>query len=109
MGPTVEEQFMLSREKQRPKLTPTQNLGTDMPDTLHTPTDTDTVITEHILHTDMPPTDTEHIIHTPMVDIIMENKSSNVQKILGMDAKRREYKIINYLLKITSFAKSKER
>jgi len=39
----------------------------------------------------------------------MENKFFDVYRIPGMDTKRREYKIINYLLKITSFAKSKER
>merc|ERR1711993_226144 len=77
MGLTVVEQFILSREKQKPRLRLIQRPGTDMPDTIHTPTDTDTDTDIDIL---MP---TEDI---PM-DIITANKFSDEYRISDM-AKR---------------------
>merc|ERR1712113_125067 len=88
---TVVEQFILSREKQKPKPRLIQRPGTDMPDTIHIPTDTDTDIDTLTMHILMPtvatvPTD----ILTPTEDtedIITANKFSDEYRIKDM-AKR---------------------
>merc|ERR1711997_259799 len=74
---TAVEQFILSREKQKPRLRLIQRPGTDMPDTIHTPTDTDT--------------DTDIDILMPMedipMDIITANKFSDEYRISDMAKK----------------------
>merc|ERR1711997_535910 len=85
---TVVEQFILSREKQKQKPRLIQRPGTDMPDTIHTPTDTDTDIDTLTMHILMPtvatvPTD----ILTDTEDIITANKFSDEYRIKDM-AKR---------------------
>merc|ERR1712113_840595 len=67
---TVVEQFILSREKQKQKPRLIQRPGTDMPDTIHTPTDMDSdtdTLTTHIL--------------IPTEDIITANRFSDEYRI----------------------------
>ena len=80
------------REKQRLKLTLIQMPGTDIMDTVHTPTDIDMATTDIGPTTHMPilATDMQVIIHIIIQVIIMENKFSDVHRIPDMATKRRE-------------------
>merc|ERR1712113_434798 len=76
---TVVEQFILSREKQKQKPRLIQRPGTDMPDTIHTPTDMDSdtdTLTMHIL---IPTVPTDILI--PTEDIITANRFSDEYRI----------------------------
>merc|ERR1711993_61110 len=79
MGLTVVEQFILSREKQKPRPRLIQRPGTDMPDTIHTPTDTDTDIDTLTIDILMPMEDME--------DIITANRFSDEYRISDMAKK----------------------
>merc|ERR1712020_714146 len=82
---TVVEQFILSREKQKQKPRLIQRPGTDMPDTIHTPMDTDTDIDTLTMHIHMPTGPTDILI--PTEDIITANRFSDEYRISDM-AKR---------------------
>merc|ERR1712113_970771 len=85
---TVVEQFILSREKQKQKPRLIQRPGTDMPDTIHTPTDSDIdTLTMHI-HIPTVPTD----ILIPTEDIITANRFSDEYRILDMAKKGKSTK-----------------
>merc|ERR1711997_235944 len=86
---TAVEQFILSREKQKPRLRLIQRPGTDMPDTIHTPTDTDTDTDIDILMPTVATAPTDILMpmeDTPM-DIITANKFSHEYRISDMAKK----------------------
>merc|ERR1711997_427524 len=101
---TVVEQFILSREKQKPRPKLIQKPGTDMPDTIHTPTDTDTdidTLTMHILMPTVATVPTDILMPTEDTeDIITANKFSDEYRISDM-AKGQEYQTISHLLQKT--------
>merc|ERR1712113_887399 len=79
---TVVEQFILSREKQKQKPRLIQRPGTDMPDTIHTPMDTDLDIDTLIMHILIPTVPTDILI--PMEDITTANRFSDEYRISDM-------------------------
>merc|ERR1711997_951931 len=84
---TAVEQFILSREKQKPRLRLIQRPGTDMPDTIHTPTDTDTDIDILMPTVATVPTGILMPMEDIPMDIITANKFSDEYRISDMAKK----------------------
>merc|ERR1712113_136563 len=100
---TAVEQFILSREKQKPRLRLIQRPGTDMPDTIHTPTDTDTDTDIDILMptVDTVPTDILMPMEDIPMDIITANKFSDEYRISDMAKKGKSTRPSHTSYKIT--------